>query len=167
MNIVPEHSLNIHWEQCQYWRQKNILLSTQRKPGLTTKSTNAKTEGYLAELRRAGFTQSMFVLTPNHGKNNSSLFLLPLIYKKCLFHKKLNTSCVYTKMFIYCICTHIYVHVYITKIFSIFLCYMYSFLSKTIAFTSTRQPPSQKGARDPRSDIPKGRQQMVLHVRRS
>lgn len=63
MNIVPECPLKIHWQWCQHWRQRNILLRTQRKPGLTTKSTNAKIEGYLAELRRAGFTQSMFALT--------------------------------------------------------------------------------------------------------
>lgn len=101
---------------------RNILLRTQRKPGLTTKSTNAKTEGYLAELRRAGFTQSMFALTQNQGKNNSSAFLLTLLYKKCLFKKKKFKYfvCVYKKIFIYYIHTRIFVYmcVYIQKIFS-------------------------------------------------
>jgi len=68
MNTVPARPLKIHWQWCQYWRQRNILLRIQKKPGLTTKSTNAKTEGYLAELRRAGFTQSMFALTQNQAK---------------------------------------------------------------------------------------------------
>lgn len=145
-NIVPERPLKIHWQQCQYWRQRNILLRIQRKPGLTTKSTNAKTEGYLAELRRAGFTQSMFALTQNQGKNNSSAFSLMLLYAFSTKKKKI-CACVYERYLYYTymhIRTRIFIYmcIYIQRIFSSVLYYIcILFLSKPIAFTALKSYP--------------------------
>lgn len=135
-NTVPERPLKIHWQQCQYWRQRNILLRIQRKPGLITKSTNAKTEGYLAELRRAGFTQSMFALTQNQGKNNSSAFSLMLLYAFSTKKKKI-CACVYERYFYYTymhICTRIFLYIcaYIYKKYLVvfFIIYVFFFYQK-------------------------------------
>lgn len=133
MNIVPKRPLEIQWQWCQHWRQRNILLRTQRKPGLTTKSTNAKNEAYLAELRRTEFTKSMFALTQNQRKNNSSAFLLALPYKNCLFHiKKIACAYIYIKMLICYIYTYIYLCIHIcvyicTQIFNSILFLLYTF----------------------------------------